>query len=99
MKTQDELRALAEPIVAPVLAERGLTLARISRTGKGHVKKIAHLVEARRACFAALRAAGWSFPTIGAVFGLNHTTVLQGLRRISPKPPETTTPVPSVQPA
>jgi chromosomal replication initiation ATPase DnaA len=36
---------------------------------------------ARNALYAALRAAGLSYPEIGALLGRDHTTVMHGVRK------------------
>lgn len=38
-----------------------------------------HIVAARRDCYAYLREQGWSYPEIGGVFNVDHTTVLWSL--------------------
>lgn len=82
------IRTFALEIVGPILDDRGETLERLSSfpkperpRGRSH-RKTVPVVQARTACFAALRDARFSFPAIGQVFGLHHSTVLLALRRI-----------------
>lgn len=42
-------------------------------------RRLPRLVNARRDCYAYLREQGWSFPEIGGVFNVDHTTVLWSL--------------------
>lgn len=41
-----------------------------------------HIVCARFACYYALRQRGLSFPEIGELLGVHHTTVLSGVRKV-----------------
>jgi hypothetical protein len=53
----------------------------------------AHVVAARLRVFRFLRRRGFSYPAIGAIFGLHHSTVLLALQR-HPEPPREPAPFP-----
>lgn len=52
----------------------GMTLEEVMRKEKFRVH-----VAARRDCYAYLREQGWSYPEIGGLFKLDHTTVMWAL--------------------
>lgn len=39
-----------------------------------------HIVRARHAIWRMLRAEGWSYPGIGDLFGMDHTSVIAGVK-------------------
>lgn len=58
--------------------------ARLHGTTIGEImgaSRLKNVVAARHAVFVALRAAGWSYPAIGAVMGRDHTTVMAGVKK------------------
>jgi chromosomal replication initiation ATPase DnaA len=66
------------------LAQRGL-LGEVERIAKRHHvttsemlgrRRLAHVVRARHAAWRELRARGLSYPAIGELWGVDHTTVL-----------------------
>jgi chromosomal replication initiation ATPase DnaA len=65
-------------LVAEIAEKEGVTVAQLlSRTRKEPVPQV------RWKVFAALNERGWSLPMIARRFGMNHTSVLYGLRRHS----------------
>jgi chromosomal replication initiation ATPase DnaA len=56
--------------------EQGVSMATLKQPCRRQ-----HIVRARWAAFALLRERRWSLSRIAAWFGMDHTTVLYGLRR------------------
>jgi chromosomal replication initiation ATPase DnaA len=54
--------------------------------------RLAPIVRARRSFFVALRDMGWSFPAIGRLVGMDHTTIIHNVYHPSvvdaPRPPK-----------
>lgn len=44
-------------------------------------RRPAHVCAARRACWCLLRCRGWSFPSIARLWGMDHTTIMHGVRK------------------
>lgn len=59
-----------------VATEHGLEVHMLRGTSRLH-----RLVRARVDCYRLLRAKGWSFPRIARVFGRDHSSIQQTLRR------------------
>jgi chromosomal replication initiator protein len=63
-------------IIEDVAKRHGLTVGQI--LSRSQARRIAR---PRQEAMALLREAGrWSWPQIGAVFGLHHTTAIEGVR-------------------
>jgi chromosomal replication initiation ATPase DnaA len=71
------------------LARRGL-LALIEGIARAHHvtvaeligrRRLSHIVKARHSAWLALRQRGWSYPAIGWLFGVDHTSVMSACRR------------------
>lgn len=60
-----------------VASDTGVPVAQIM--GLSRRREVAH---ARWAVWADMRAAGMSLPVIAAVWGMDHSTVMHGLRRL-----------------
>jgi len=65
---QDDLKSVA--------AKHKLTVEQLMSRTSAH-----HISHARWDAFIALQKRGWSLPRIGNHFGLDHTTVLYGIRK------------------
>lgn len=44
-------------------------------------RRYAPMCAARRDCWCLLRCRGWSFPLIARFWGMDHTTVMHGVRK------------------
>ncbi len=44
-------------------------------------RRLGHIVAARHACWAHLRALGWSYPAIAELWGVDHTSVMYGVKK------------------
>lgn len=66
-------------VVAQVIEATGITEAAIR--GRGRMRRT---VRARHAVWIALRALGWSLSEIGREFSVDHTTVLEAVRKARP---------------
>ena len=65
---QDDLKEVA--------TKHGLSVQVLMSRSRAH-----HISHARWDAFIALQKRGWSLPRIGNHFGLDHTTVLYGIRK------------------
>lgn len=84
----DPITQTAREIVQRVAESFGVTVADIKGERRG-----AHIVAARKAAYHAVAVAhpGWSFARIGRVFGRDHSTILELIRKMErdgvPQPP------------
>jgi chromosomal replication initiation ATPase DnaA len=69
-------------LVRTIAAEEGVSFEDIMRRTRIH-----RVAKARWKVFAALKKRGWSYPMIARPFGVDHTTVLYGVRRLNGAPP------------
>lgn len=67
------VRAVVDLVAAETGIDRGLILSTC---------KARHVAVARWRAFRVLRDYGYSLPSIGHAFGMDHTSVLHGLRRL-----------------
>ena len=75
--------------VAEALEERGL-LEEVAAIVRAHYvtmyeacspKRTKKIVEARHAAWKLLRDKGFSYPEIGSLWGVNHTSVMEALKK------------------
>lgn len=72
-------REQARVMLEAIAAEHGMPASPVSGRSRD-----AEVVRARHAWWVALRSLGWSYQAIGAVVGVDHTTVLVAVRRVEP---------------
>lgn len=74
-----EARGLLAP-VADVLRSHNVTV--FEACGRGRTSKV---VKARHAAWSLLRERGFSYPEIGRIWGVDHSSVLTALRKRASK--------------
>lgn len=62
-------------IAAEVAAEHGMTTAELRQPTRAW-----HVSHVRQEAMRRMHEAGYSYPRIGRLFGLHHSTVLEGVR-------------------